>query len=226
MLLGCCLGLGVITTSPAGAAWHLTYEAVGDDAPRHTYFVVRPDAVEWLDEQRRTLWRFERRSRVLVRFDPSQDSRETIDDTAIAAIADGLARAGVLGLGRGFARPWAALEAADRWTPLPAPAAAPIAACRRLALHAATGPVGETCIAEPDTLPSGLALMQLLLALSDLADALRRRLPDAMPADWPLHPLVVAARTGGLPLSVIEHLPGERRREWRLAGRPSTDFMR
>lgn len=229
VLRGWCLGvlgLGMTAAAPAGAAWHWTYEAVGDDAPRHEHFVVRADAVDWLDGQRRTLWRFEPGNGRLVAFDPSQGSRLAIDADAIQAMADSLTHVQSLGLGREPARPWAALEAADRWTDLPAPGGPTLAPCRRLALQAGARTVGETCVADGGALPGGPALLQMLQALAALSDAVRQRQAGNAAADWPQHPLVVAARAGGIPLWVRQQLPGERPREWRLAGRPTADLAR
>lgn len=231
-LSGCWLGLGVVAPAPAaaGAGLHWVYEAVGDDAPRREHFVVRANVVEWLDDQGRVLWRHDRRAGTLTQLDPARRSTRTFDDAAVDELAAELARAQALGLGAADRaappRPWAAVEAADRWTPLPGSAAVAGVACRRVSLHAGPRAVGEACIADAQALPGGTPLLQMLQALARLADRIGARVGTAGTPAWPLHPLVAAARAGGLPLSVRESLPGERPHEWRLLQRPAGDAKR
>lgn len=231
-LSGCWLGLGVVASTPAaaGADLHFVYEAMGDDAPRQEHFVVRAGTVEWLDGQGRVLWRHDRHAGTLTQLDPARRGSRTIDDAAVDAIAADLARAQALGLGAADRatppRPWAAVEAADRWTTLPGSAEVAGLACRRVSLHIGPRAVGEACIADAQALPGGTPLLQLLQALARLADRIGQRVGTAGTLAWPLHPLVAAARAGGLPLSVRESLPGERPHEWRLVQRPAGDAKR
>lgn len=210
----------------AGVTAHWTFEASGDDAPRRERFVVRPEVVEWLDDHGRVRWRLERNTSTLVQIDPQDGSERSMDKAARAAIADELARARAMGLdavvrpGQRM-RPWAAVESADRWVWLQERTQIAGVPCRRVSLSVNDSVVGEACIADAQTQPGGPALLQMLQSLLDLADEMGRHGGAALRGAWPLHPLVTAARAGGIPLQVLETLPGEHPREWRLAAPPS-----
>lgn len=210
----------------AGATAHWTFEALGDDAPRRERFVVSPEAVDWLDEQGRAFWRLERSTSTLVQIDPQSGTVRPMDGVARAAMADEFARVRALGLGAlvrpgSSASPWAAFESADRWALLQTDAQIAGIPCRRVVLSVGESVVGEACIADAQTQAGGPALLQMLQALLDLADEVGRIAGAEFRSALPLHPLVTAARTGGIPLRVVQTLPKEAPREWRLAVPPS-----
>ena len=220
-----------------GGAWastgdtHWTWQSLGPDAPGREHLVVRPGAVDWLDEQGRPRWRLDRASGTLWLTDAPDATPRPMDAAAIAQLAAALARGAELDAearrGRPAPRrPWADVEAADRWTPQPGAAEVAGLPCRGVALHRGDQLVGEACIAEAAALPGGAAVLALLQALLGLAESVAPR-AAAGPGDGgfgaPLHPLVAAARTGGLPLWVREQPAAggaQAAREWRLAGPP------
>lgn len=233
VLLG--VGLGSVQVAaaapgdPGASDW--VYEALGEHAPRREHFVVRPEAVTWLDPQGRVQWRLDRRDGSLWQADPQQDGERRMDAAARSALAAELVRVQALGqvvrpaAGRP-ARAFAAVEAADRFTPRPGATQVAGMACRSVDLHRHDQAVGEACIAQTPLPSDAAALLQLLRALLQLADDLAQRTGAGATPAWPLHPLVTATRGGGLPLSVRES-PGDRPpSEWRLQAPASPDGPR
>ena len=231
--LGTALALACGTAAGA-SMW--TWQAVGAEAPQEERFEVRAGSVRWLDAQGRTQWHHARATGVLTQIDHEAGQYRRLDAEGLQALAaelgaamsaqrrhiDALPPAEREAASRALAalmnpsRPWAHVEASDVRVTLQQSDLVAGTACRRIGLQAAGRPVGETCIADARALPGGDAVLQMLTALQRVADVLRSALPSAPAAAWPLHPLVVAARGGGLPLSVVEAVAGERRRELRL----------
>lgn len=204
---------------PGREAVRWTFDALGPEAPAQERFDIDAEAVRWLDPQGRTQWHYARRSGTLTHLDHTLRRYRRFDAAGVQALAQGLQQAAQVAqvapplAGR---PPWAALDGA---APGPAPAAVQQVAgvaCRQYILHASPGPVGSTCMAEAPALAGGAGLRQMLVALQQLAQAVRPvQAPGSAPL-WPLHPLVVAVASPGVPLQVVASPAGEPRRELRL----------
>lgn len=224
--------------APAVPAIHWTYEAVGPDAPKREHFVVRPDSTEWLDPHQRVLWRLQHSTGTLTLRDPDGGGWRVIDEAAVRAIRNDLARARSLGLlsGQSPGGPLpagAALSMADRREAVGPAIEEGGLRCQRMTLFTGDQRVGEACVAPADALPGGRSLQLLLQRFVAVAEQVRadetprrttgqgHRAAPSVRAEWPVHPLIAASRWGGIPVSVSEEVPGERAHKWRLTGPPS-----
>ena len=88
--------------------------------------------------------------------------------------------------------------------------------CSRIALHADGQAIGEACVAPATSVSGGAAVLQMLQAMAAVLDRLREWPDTPVYLAWPSHPLVAAARSGQLPLQVIQHAPGGVRHQLQL----------
>jgi hypothetical protein len=226
---------GTIATCATGELW--IYEALGPDSPQMEQIQVWPASVRWLDAQGRPLWHYAHASGTLTLIDHEARAYRRLDGDGVDALRAELAAALAsqhqridalpapdratawrqLSQATGLHRPWAAVEAANRWPPLGGNDRVAGLACRRLAVANGDRTVGEICVMDASERAGGGAILQMLSAMLQLADQMRSLAPDATWPAWPSHPLVAAARSGGLPLRIVEAVAGERRNELRLA---------
>jgi hypothetical protein len=80
--------------------------------------------------------------------------------------------------------------------------------CSRIALQANGKAVGEACVAPPQSVAGGAAVLEMLQAMAAALDRMRTLTDGALLIVWPSHPLVPAARSGQLPLQAIQQTPG------------------
>jgi hypothetical protein len=80
--------------------------------------------------------------------------------------------------------------------------------CSRIELQAQGQPVGEACVAPPQSVAGGAAVLEMLQAMALALDRMRTLTDGALLVAWPSHPLVPAARSGQLPLQVVQQTPG------------------
>ena len=226
----------------ADGGLRLSYRTAGPQAPMREAFDVSATQVAWRDDLGRVRMTFDRRAGVLTTLgadaaDPAGGMR--LDAHGIATLvrqwrsataemerqaAQGSAAQQALARQRwqqllAPRGPWAAMDrvrAQDARPSLGGNATVLGYACSRIALHADGEPIGEACVAPAASVPGGAAVLQMLLAMAAVLDQLRA-LPDApaYPA-WPSHPLVAAARSGQLPLQMIQHTHGGVRHQLQL----------
>ena len=224
------------TTSSSGVSY--VYETLGPQAPHVERFEVWPGSVRWLDEKGLTQWHLSRSSGILMLIDHGTQTFRKFDDVGIELMRDELRAA--LAAQRMLAeaspsqakggqtrptlgevllanRPWAALEATNVWVAQETTGEIAGVKCRSFIMKTGEKPVGEMCVADALTSPGGSALQQLLWTIGQVAERVRAGMADSESIGWPSHPLVAAARTGQLPLHVVERLDGEVRNELRLA---------
>ncbi len=243
-LLAMTLTAGVLAIAQAAdGGVRLSYRATGPQAPMREAFDVTAAQVAWRDDQGRVRMTFDRRDGVLTTHDagsadPAGGVRLDADGLAmlvrqlrsISADMERLAATGTpaqqalahrrwqqLLAPRG---PWSAMDrvrAQDARPSLGGNATVVGYACSRIGLHADGEPVGEACVAPASSVSGGAAVLQMLQAMAAVLDQLRDRTDGPAPQAWPSHPLVAAARSGQLPLQVIQHAPGGVRQQLQLA---------
>ena len=236
------LSLALFVANPAQAASSsgvsYVYEALGPQAPHVERFEVRPGSVRWLDENGLTLWHLSRSSGMLMLIDHGTQTYRKFDDAGIdlmrgelrAALAakrmlaeaspsqgKGVQTRPTLGEALLANRPWAALEAINVWMAQETTDEIAGVKCRSFIMKIGEKAVGEMCVADALTTRGGSAVQQLLWTIGQVAERVRAGVADSESIGWPSHPLVAAARTGQLPLLVVERLDGEVRNELRLA---------
>lgn len=226
----------VEATSSGGVRY--VYENLGPQAPHVERFEVWPGSVRWLDEKGLTQWHFSRSSGMLLLIDHGTRTFRKFDDAGIELMRGEIRVALVArrklaeaspSQGKGVQtrpalgevllenRPWAALEATNVWVAQDARGEFAGMKCRSFVMKVGERAVGETCVADALASPGGTAVQQLLWAIGQVADRVRVGVADSESIGWLLHPLVAAARTGQLPLQVVERLDGKVRNELRLA---------
>lgn len=201
---------------PGHGAVRWVYETLGPEAPAQERFEIDAEAVRWFDPQGRTQWHYARSSGTLTHLDHTLRRYRQFDAAGVRALAQALQQAAQAAPPLAGRPPWAALDGAT-----PGAAAAAVqqvagVACRQYILHASPGPVGSTCMAETTVLAGGAALRQMLTALHQLALDVRPPQAPGGAALWPLHPLVVAVSSPGVPLQVVAAPAGGVQRELRL----------
>mgnify|MGYP003647877018 CR=1 FL=1 len=234
-------GLPVVAQTADGGV-RLSYRATGPQAPMREAFDVTSTLVAWRDDQGRVRMTFDRRASVLTTHgadaaDPAGDVR--LDADGIATLVDQL-RSASADMERQAAQGSAAQQALarQRWQQLLAPRgpwsaldrvraqdARPLLGsdatvlgyrCSRIALHADGQAIGEACVAPATSVSGGAAVLQMLQAMAAVLDRLREWPDTPVYLAWPSHPLVAAARSGQLPLQVIQHAPGGVRHQLQL----------
>jgi hypothetical protein len=240
--LALCLSFPVAAQIPKTDV-RLVFEAIGPQAPMREAFDVTAGQVAWRDDQSQVRMLYDRHSRVLqLGTSPTSDPSTGVllNEDGIAELARQM-RMVTADMERQAAQGTPAQQALtrQRWQQLIAPRGPWSAidqvraedtramlgdgirvlgfACSRIALQARGEPVGEACVAPPQSVAGGAAVLEMLQAMASALDRLRMLTDGAVLIAWPSHPLVPAARSGQLPLQVVQQTPGGVRQTLQLS---------
>lgn len=219
-----------VAAQPPDGRVRLVYRAIGPQAPMHESFDVSAEAVRLRDAQGLLRLVYDRRTGVLQ----IPDSGTAGPFSGLRLHADGIARLAqdmrdiTVEMAHQAAKGTAAQQALarQRWQELLAPRGPwsdldrvraederpPLGDkdtvlghdCNRIALFAGQERIGEACVAPAQSVAGGTAVLQMLQAMAAALDRLRALTATSLPLAWPSHPLVAAARSGQLPLRVVQ----------------------